>query len=242
MTYLHAHQPRPVLHNDLKSANTMIDASFRAKIADFGLSSKRFVQGVAGTPFWMAPELLNGARNSKASDVYAFAILLAEVAKCDDPYAGCEDEIELLKGIADVHREIPVRPELPASTPTALQDICSRAWAPHPDQRPTFPELAVMLKSAVMISPLGGPWRTSKGRTGVASAEMQAELARQRELLLRVFPAKVAQALMEGRTVEPQSLDCVTIFFSDIVGFTGALPSDTVHLPCGSVPPTREMC
>ena len=45
------------------------------KVSDFGLSQKNQV-GVCGTPYWMAPELFKGAKNSKASDVYSFAIIM----------------------------------------------------------------------------------------------------------------------------------------------------------------------
>merc|ERR1712048_65723 len=39
-------------------------------------------------------------------------------------------------------------------------------------------------------------------------------------LLYDVFPKHVAEALREGRKVEPEAKEPVTIFFSDIVGFT----------------------
>jgi serine/threonine protein kinase len=60
MAYLHT-RPQPLLHMDLKSANILLDASWRVKIADFGLSrvrSQTLVSGTgAGTPGVLAPEL-----------------------------------------------------------------------------------------------------------------------------------------------------------------------------------------
>ena len=39
-------------------------------------------------------------------------------------------------------------------------------------------------------------------------------------LIRRLFPLHVADALMRGVRVPPQHLDMVTMFFSDVVGFT----------------------
>ena len=54
MRFLHSAEP-PIIHADLKSANVMVDANFRGKVADFGLTGK---QEAVGTPYFMAPELL----------------------------------------------------------------------------------------------------------------------------------------------------------------------------------------
>ena len=55
MTYLHSRKP-PLLHRDLKSANILIDGSYRAKITDFGLARVRAktekMTGGCGTYQW----------------------------------------------------------------------------------------------------------------------------------------------------------------------------------------------
>ena len=56
---MHAAVPICIVHGDLKAQNVLVDAKFNAKVADFGLTQKKQL-GAAGTPFWMAPELLSG--------------------------------------------------------------------------------------------------------------------------------------------------------------------------------------
>eukprot|EP01047_Picozoa_sp_COSAG01_P056094 COSAG01_NODE_6320_length_3737_cov_2.088785_3_plen_181_part_00 len=77
LRYCHSHQP-PVIHRDIKSANVLIDeVTGAAQLCDFGLSSSAVV--TAGTPSYMAPELLAGRTFNASVDVYAWGILLWEL-------------------------------------------------------------------------------------------------------------------------------------------------------------------
>jgi eukaryotic-like serine/threonine-protein kinase len=74
-----------VIHGDLKSNNIILcqneDGSVRPVITDFGLSSGKNHPSleVGGTPDYMAPELWQGQKTSKASDVYALGVILYEI-------------------------------------------------------------------------------------------------------------------------------------------------------------------
>jgi hypothetical protein len=90
---------RGIVHRDLKPENVMRAADGRLKILDFGLAradlpddDPRAVQVtqpgmLVGTPGYMAPEQLNGERGDARADVFAFGVLMYEVACGVHPFA-----------------------------------------------------------------------------------------------------------------------------------------------------------
>ena len=201
--FLHAASPQ-IVHSDLKASNILVDARMRAKVADFGLSQKRNI-GAAGTPFWLAPEVLRGETgNTTASDAYAFGIVIYEIYSRKEPYEG-ESPEDVLRLVVD--KATNKRPPVPTCCPLKAQILMSDCLGGDPGKRPTFEELDLQLKrlDAVAMDPIGLK-SSRKDRTDA--------------LLFEVFPKSVAEALRDGRKVEPLSRDMVTCFFSDIVGFT----------------------
>ena len=202
--FLHAATPM-ITHGDLKSHNVLVDERFRAKVADFGLAKRR---GATGTPYWMAPECLKGdSGNTSASDVYSFGVILCEIYSRSNPYEG-ESFGEVIKLIIDP--AVNKRPTLPPGTPNRVRALINDCLSSDPTQRPSFEEIDLTLKrlDANDIEP--GDVRQSK----------KLESRRTSDLLSDVFPKKVAEALRNGKKVEPESKEMVTIFFSDMVGFT----------------------
>jgi len=76
-----AHE-KGVLHRDLKPANVMLDGNGDVRITDFGIATLAGGAGdgvVAGTPQYMAPELLTGKTATTRSDLYALGLILFEI-------------------------------------------------------------------------------------------------------------------------------------------------------------------
>src|SRR3954467_10127960 len=87
-----------LVHGDMKSGNVLVDSSDgldRVKIIDFGLARRPGTHLtllgenlVAGTPDYMAPELIRGEAISVATDLYAVAVILYEMLTGTTPFSG----------------------------------------------------------------------------------------------------------------------------------------------------------
>ena len=69
-----------VVHRDIKPENIMLDSTGELKLIDFGLSKKqqnsnKMLKTMLGTPYYMAPEVLNQQYDSKC-DIWAIGVLL----------------------------------------------------------------------------------------------------------------------------------------------------------------------
>ncbi|CAN6723952.1 unnamed protein product [Malus baccata var. baccata] len=85
--YLHEGYEQVVIHRDVKASNVLLDRELNGRLGDFGLarlhehgSVSSTTTTVVGTLGYLAPEMPRTGKASTSSDVYAFGVLLLEVA------------------------------------------------------------------------------------------------------------------------------------------------------------------
>lgn len=93
LDYLHQNN---VVHCDLKAANILTTKTGNVKLSDFGVSlSLRVVEldakDVVGTPYWMAPEVIELKGVSTKSDIWSLGCTVVELCTGRPPYADIAD-------------------------------------------------------------------------------------------------------------------------------------------------------
>ncbi len=132
------------LHRDLKPSNVLVDARGRVVILDFGLAHDirrnellTVDHDSAGTPPYMAPELLLGEPASQASDWYAVGVMLYEALAGELPYTGTVVQLARLKANTD-----PAPPSgRDVAIPSDLEQLCLALLRRTPDERPRGAEV-----------------------------------------------------------------------------------------------------
>ncbi|KAJ7936851.1 kinase-like domain-containing protein [Mycena leptocephala] len=145
LRYLH---DKDVVHGDLKAENIFVTPSFRACIADFGLSSiittissRKFIsssqRAQGGTIRYQAPELHRGEHNDIRSDIYAFACVAHQLLAGKHPFPELRTDGAVIKAVLDGLR--PSRPSSCSGTPRldGLWILLQDCWEELPEKRPT---------------------------------------------------------------------------------------------------------
>ncbi|RMZ53790.1 hypothetical protein APUTEX25_003929, partial [Auxenochlorella protothecoides] len=116
MLHLHSHRG-PIIHRDLKSPNLLVDKHWRVKVTDFNLSRLSDTVSVASSmvannPRWHAPEVIHSQSYSKASDVYAYGLILWELLTWQLPFAA-QTPFQIILMVAERGERPPI-PDSPA--------------------------------------------------------------------------------------------------------------------------------
>uniref|UniRef100_A0A7N6BPU0 Guanylate cyclase n=1 Tax=Anabas testudineus TaxID=64144 RepID=A0A7N6BPU0_ANATE len=238
-------------HGKLKSSNCVVDNRFVLKITDYGLSSFRSESDTGkdahayyAQRLWMAPELLRmecpPPQGTQKGDVYSFGIILQEVALRRGAFYLEGDPLSP-KEIVDrvILGEWPcLRPTMdPQSHSPELGQLMQRCWAEEPTERPEFNHIRLLLRKQnkesrtnILDNLLSRMEQYANNLEELVEERTQAyheEKRKAEALLYQILPHSVAEQLKRGETVQAEAFDSVTIYFSDIVGFTAISAEST---------------
>ncbi|KEH39300.1 serine/threonine-protein kinase EDR1 isoform X3 [Medicago truncatula] len=126
-----------IVHRDLKSANCLVNKHWTVKICDFGLSRIMLDPPIrdsssAGTPEWMAPELIRNEPFDEKCDIFSLGVIMWELCTLNRPWEGVPPERVVYSVAHEGSRmEIPEGP---------LGRLISDCWA-DAHERPSCDEI-----------------------------------------------------------------------------------------------------
>ncbi|KAL0377748.1 UNVERIFIED_CONTAM: Mitogen-activated protein kinase kinase kinase [Sesamum radiatum] len=142
LAYLHS---KKTIHRDIKGANLLVDAYGVVKLADFGMAKHLNGQtanlSLKGSPYWMAPELLQSAMQTDSNcdialavDIWSLGCTIIEMMNGKPPWSEYEGAAALFK----VLKETPPIPETLSAEGKDFLQCCFRR---NPADRPTASKL-----------------------------------------------------------------------------------------------------
>ncbi|KAG5995727.1 hypothetical protein E4U54_002786, partial [Claviceps lovelessii] len=132
LQYLH---DQGVIHRDIKGANILTTKDGTVKLADFGVSTSTLAAGqdkeaqVVGTPYWMAPEIIQLSGASSASDIWSVGCTVIELLQGKPPYHNLAAMPALFAIVNDDH------PPLPEGISPAARDFLMQCFQKDPNLR-----------------------------------------------------------------------------------------------------------
>uniref|UniRef100_A0A8C6CMN8 Guanylate cyclase n=1 Tax=Monodon monoceros TaxID=40151 RepID=A0A8C6CMN8_MONMO len=234
MSYLHSSKTE--VHGRLKSTNCVVDSRMVVKITDFGCNSILPPR----KDLWTAPEHLRQANISQKGDVYSYGIIAQEIILRRETFytLSCRDQKEKIFRVEYSDGVRPFRPDLFLETAEEKELevylLVKNCWEEDPEKRPDFKKIENTLAKIfglfhdqknetymdTLIRRLQLYSRNLEHLVEERTQLYKAERDRADRLNFMLLPRLVVKSLKEKGIVEPELYEEVTIYFSDIVGFT----------------------
>ncbi|XP_069347304.1 guanylyl cyclase C [Eulemur rufifrons] len=234
MSYLHSSKTE--VHGRLKSTNCVVDSRMVVKITDFGCNSILPPK----KDLWTAPEHLRQANVSQKGDVYSYGIIAQEIILRKETFytLSCRDKNEKIFRVENSNGMKPFRPDLFLETAEEKELevylLVKNCWEEDPEKRPDFKKIETTLAKTfclfhdqknesymdTLIRRLQLYSRNLEHLVEERTQLYKAERDRADRLNFMLLPRLVVKSLKEKGFVEPELYEEVTIYFSDIVGFT----------------------
>ncbi|KAI0035295.1 protein kinase, partial [Vararia minispora EC-137] len=135
LDYLHQSD---VVHCDLKAANILTTKNGNVKLSDFGVSlnlramERELNKDVAGTPNWMAPEVIELKGATTKADIWSLACTVVELLTGRPPYGDIANSMTVMFRIVEDDM-----PPLPEGCSGPLLDFLKTCFNKDPERRPS---------------------------------------------------------------------------------------------------------
>jgi hypothetical protein len=141
-----------LVHRDLAARNVLIDSALTSKVADFGLSrafseNSDYYKSTTGMMAlrWTAPEAMETLKFSLKTDVWAFGIVMLEIATNGETPIKELTNPEIMVKIQSGY--LTTEAKKPENCPSSLYKVMCKCWHLKPDKRPSFKKLIALLSS-----------------------------------------------------------------------------------------------
>lgn len=154
LKYLH---DRHICHRDLKGDNLLVDTQGVLKLADFGTAKELLTQAtsVAGTAYFMAPEVIQGVGHGVEADVWSVGCCVIEMLTGKPPFSHLKNQYAIMMHVAGgsaggggnaIDEVLPAGHQFS----TAAVQFLTRCFPRKPSERATATQL---LKDPWILSP-----------------------------------------------------------------------------------------